>query len=242
MNKYISVLDTERFGFTVAKLPNAGEDIEHVLKGLRDLNTKLVIIRIDLSNIKLLNQLEKLGFETKDVQLTYNFNLTKGIPSHKPYEFVLRLFNPADIPQIVRIAGKSFQGYGHYSSDERLERQKCFDIYTDWAKRSCIDKSMADEIIVAENSDKLLGFLSLKINNEISGKYAAGVMGAVDPDWRKGGVFKAINIESLIWANKMNLTRVENNVLAVNYPVNGAYTSLNYKIIRAETTLHYWFD
>ena len=154
MNKYISVLDTERFGFTVAKLPNTGENIEPILKGLKEFNTKLVIIRIDSTNIRLLNKLEKLGFETKDVQLTYNFDLTKEIPLHKPYEFTLRVFNSNDIPQIIRIAEISFHNYGHYAADEKLERQKCFDIYTDWAKRSCMDKSIADEIIVAEKSDK----------------------------------------------------------------------------------------
>jgi len=241
LNKYISALDTERFGFTVAKLPGTGENVDKILEDLRGVNTKLVIIRIDLADLALLNKLERSGFETKDVQLTYNFDLAKEIPAHKPSGFTLRAFRPEDIPQITAIAETSFNNYGHYFADEKLDRKKCFDIYADWTQRSCVDKAIADEIIVAEQSGKLLGFLSLKIKEEGKGSYAAGVIGAIDPVWRKGGVFRAINIESLNWAKKLGLTRVENNVLAVNYPVNGTYISLNYKIIRSEITLHYWF-
>ena len=70
--------------------------------------------------------------------------------------------------------------------------------------------------------------------------YIAGVIGAVAPEYRKMGVFKEINIESLYLAKRLGITRVENNVLVTNYPVMKTYTSLKYTIIRSELTLHYW--
>ena len=73
-------------------------------------------------------------------------------------------------------------------------------------------------------------------------KYVAGLIGAVATDYRKLGVFQAINIESLYLAASLGVNRVENNVLITNIPVMKTYTSLCYNIIRSEITMLFWCE
>jgi hypothetical protein len=242
MHEFISELDSERFGFPVAKMPSDLENPELTIQNLKILATKLVITRVDLKNILMINRLEKLGFLIKDTQLTYNYNLTDSTPRQLSTGLALDSYKECYLKQLINVTKESFNNYGHYFADEKLDRKKCLEVYTDWIRNCCYDKSFSDKIIIAKKDSKAIGYLALKLFNESSVKYAAGVIGAVAPEHRKGGVFQAINIESLNWAKIQGCTRVENNVLATNFPVQNAYINLKYKIIRSEVTMHYWFN
>jgi predicted N-acetyltransferase YhbS len=242
MENYISQLDSTRFGFTVAKFSNNVENPEFIVRELKKVSTQLIIARIDFSNINLINQLEKLGFKYKDAQVTFSFNLLNKLPPRNHNQFSLVSFNDNHLSQMVDITRKSFNNYGHYFADDRLDKQKCAEIYIDWVERCGINKDIADEIIVAEKNNKVIGYLALKKSELNSEKYYAGVIGAVASEYRKSGVFQAINIESLNLAGINGASRVENNVLITNIPVLKTYTNLCYSIIRSEITMHYWYE
>jgi len=242
MHKYISKLDSERFGFTVAKFSNDIENPELIVNKLDELSTRLIIARIDFSNIKLINQLERIGFTYKDAQITFNFNLHNKLPLKTGNQFSIVPFNERHLPEMIDMTRKSFSNYGHYFADDKLDKQKCSEIYTDWIQRCCENKEIADEIIVAEKDNIAIGYLAVKKYIAENEKYIAGVIGAVSLEYRKFGVFQAINIESLHLAASQGMNRLENNVLVTNFPVMKSYTSLNYSIIRSEITMHYWYE
>ena len=242
MYKLISNLDTERFGFTVAKISNNIEKPDFIVKELKKMSTKLIIARVDFNNIKLINQLERIGFLYKDAQVTFNFDLQDRLPQKAHNDFNLTNFCNRHFPDIVEMTKSSFKNYGHYFADEKLNKEKCLEIYVDWIKRCCREKEVADTIIVAEKENIAIGYLALKTKNSDNEIYASGVIGAVSPKHRKMGVFHAINVESLYLSKNLNLNRVENNVLITNYPVIKTYTSLSYKIIKSEITMHYWCE
>jgi predicted acetyltransferase len=242
MHNYISKLDSERFGFIVAKLSGNIEKPELIIKGLKEFSTRLVIARIDFTNINVINQLERIGFIYKDAQITFNFNLKNNLPEINHNQFSLVPFNVKQIPELIAITKRSFINYGHYFADERLDKNKCSEIYIDWIKRCCETNETADEIIVAEKDNIVIGYLAIKKHYTNNEKYIAGVIGAVSPEHRNMGVFRAINIESLHLASKMGIDRVENNVLVTNFPVMKTYTSLGYNILRSEITMHYWYE
>jgi len=242
MHNYISTLDTERFGFSIAKITNNVENPELIVKELKEISTKLVIARVDLSNIKLINQLERIGFIYKDAQITFSFDLQKKLPlkNHNPFSIVS--FTNIHLPKLIEITKTSFSNYGHYFADDKLDNEKCSEIYTDWIQRCCNNKDISDEIIVAEKDNVAIGYLAVKKKRANNDVYLAGVIGAVSPEYRKLGVFHEINLESLHLALRLGAKRVENNVLITNYPVLKTYTSLCYNIIRAEITMHYWYE
>ena len=242
MQDFLSELDTERFGFRVAKIPSDLDNPELVIRNLETLSTKLIIARVDLKNLVMINRLEKLGFLIKDTQLTFNYNLKDYVPRHKRTGFSINSFKECYIKQIIEITEKSFNNYGHYFADEKLDRKKCLDIYIDWIKNCCYKKSFADNIIVAEKEGKLIGYLALKTYNNTDSKYTAGVIGAVAKEYRKEGVFQAINTASMNWAKSEGSERIENNVLITNFAVQNTYLKLKFSIIRSEVTMHYWFE
>ena len=242
MHDYLSKLDTERFGFPVAKFFNNIENPESIVGELKKISTKLIIARIDFSNIKLINQLERIGFSYRDALVTFNYNIQKRLPEIKHSHFSLVPYNEKHRLGIIDITKKSFGNYGHYFADDKLDKTKCIEIYIDWVRRCCENNNIADEIIVAEKDNKAIGFLAVKTYSTDNDKYIAGVIGAVAPEFRKIGVFKAINIETLHLANRLKANRVENKVLVTNFPVMKSYTSLCYNIIRSEITLHFWYE
>lgn len=239
---YLSKLDTDRFGFQVAKISDSIENPSMILQELKKISTKLVIARINLKKMKLINQLEKIGFTYKDAQITFSFDLNKELPINTHKDFLLTKYNSRHLSQIIEMTKYSFKNYGHYFADEKLDKDKCLEIYVDWIKRCCENTDVADNIIIAEKNDLAIGYLALKTYDNKNERYVAGVIGAVDPEYRKMGVFQAINIESILLAKELGANRIENNVLITNYPVMKSYTSLSYKIINSEITMHYWYE
>jgi hypothetical protein len=161
MDNFISEIDSQRFGFKIAKVNIYDYEPNMIIEKLNNSGVRLIISRVELSNLKLINNLENLGFETKDIQVTYRYDLLK--PLKKLYNnssFVIRSSKVNDIEELVNIAATSFEHYGHYSMDNLLDNSKCVEIYKDWVKRSCEDKSVADIVFVAEFEKKIVGFLS----------------------------------------------------------------------------------
>lgn len=241
MEKYISDLDTSRFGFKVAKVNVFDDTPLKIVKGLEKFGAKLIISRVFTSDIKLINQMEDAGFRLKDVQVTYNFNIAgKILPLITDDSYLYRSFESKDTDSVVRIASESFKDYGHYAKNEKIDKAKTNEIYADWAHRCCTSKDFSDHIIVAEIDKKVVGFLSFKIFTEERSQYAFAALGAVDKNHRKGGVFRNINLAGLHWAQKTGIQRVETNVLVTNFPVNTTYISLGFHTIRTESTFHCW--
>jgi len=240
MQKHLNKIDSERFGFRVAKFTNNIENPDSVMDELKKISTKLIIARIDFKNIKLINQLEKIGFQYKDAQVTFSFNLNRELPAYEQNDFLLTTYDKKYLSQIIKITKSSFNNYGHYFADDKLNKEKCLEIYIDWIKRCCENEEVADNLIVAEKNGEAIGYLALKTYHLEKEHFIAGVIGAVSPDYRKIGVFQAINIESIHLSKKLGANRVENNVLVTNFPVMKSFTSLSYTIIRSEITMHCW--
>ena len=242
--KYISTLDTERFGFKIAKTDFYDLKPEDAVNGFKELGVKLILSRIDGKNIELINKLEELGFRVKDNQLTYKYDLDGSIPSvpEEKYKYTTREVLEKDIPQLVKFTEESFSGYGHYFADERLERKKCIEIYKDWAYRSCTDKKVADKVFVAEFNGEAIGFLSFKIFSKDGRKYAAGGLGSVAKKHRNKSIFRAITVHGLKWGKETGLEWEEHNVLSSNYSVNRSFSRLGFRIVGSYVTLHGWLD
>ena len=242
MEKYISKLDSDRFGFKVAKIDDYNEKPEKLLENIQKFGVKLIISKINTKNIDLINYLENNGFCLKDIQLTYQFNLNQ-INSEifqTTSNFKIREFLDKDISNMIAIAAESFNDYGHYFADNRLDKKKCLDIYRDWTRRSCLDKNVADKIFVAELNNEVIGFLSFKIYEKKGKKYAAGGLGAVSKKHRNISVFSSIVKKGLVWGSEINLEWEEHNVLSNNYPVNCTFSKIGFKIVNSFVTLHCW--
>lgn len=244
IDNLISVLDTQRFGFKVVKLDFEQVDAACLIQAMRKDKVKFCIYRVSLDNLDFINLLENLGFEIKDVQVTYRYNLSDPLPDHvisSSNEVIIRDAIKRDINEIVSIARDAFSDYGHYAADKNIPKGKLKEIYGDWAKRSVEDKNTADKVILAEINNEIAGFLSFKIkrlNETIT--YAAGGLGCVSEKYRKQNIFRLITYEGLKWGIGEKFSWVEHNALVTNFPVNATFSKLGFKIYKSFATLHYW--
>lgn len=238
INRYISKVDSERFGFKVARINHFLEPVSETIAQFESLGVRLVISRVPTEAVQLINEMEDRGFKLKDVQVTYNLDINKKSPQLNENSFRYREYRTADYKAVVSIAAESFTNYGHYSNNKSLDFIDSSAIYADWASRCCQKEGLTDYIIIAEGNKEIAGFLALKILCEGPIKYAVGVMGAVSDKHSGLGVFRHLNIAGLVWAAEKDLNRVEHNVLVSNYPVNKTYSSLGFNIIRSEITFH----
>lgn len=238
--KFHSNLDTERFGFNIAKINEFDSPIVDILKSLKLNGYKLIISKVNANNLHLINELEKYGFELKDIQVTYKIETSDSLSLTQSANVMIRDAKLTDRNALFDIAQKSFKGYGHYAADKKLDAEKCNEIYSDWIVRS-FDKQVADNILIAEIDGRVAGFLSHKIYGS-ENKYAAGGIGAIDPVYRNRNIFQEITIAGINWARESNCKWVEHNVLITNYPVNRSFSNLGFRISNSFVTFHKWLS
>lgn len=234
-----SKIDTRRFGFKVAKTD--GEIFRK--SSLGEVNKegyKLIIAKVNLNDVDLINRLEDIGFRIKDTQITYKHNLANLKVKEKFNSRVtIREFKESDTPILVNIAKASFNNYGHYFKNNDLDKEKCLEVYEDWAYNTCTKKEVADKIIVACANDIPLGYLSFKIYDEGFGKrYAAGGMGAVDLKQRGKNIFPKILNAGLDWCLDVGLDWCEHNVIVSNFSVNKSMNKTGFKPGNPVATMH----
>ena len=245
MDKYLSTLDSNRFGIKVAKVDNWGTNPEELLISLRKNNFKLIITRLRCEDILTINTLEGLGLQIKDMQLTHRHEL-KNLPFESleiPSHMLIRDASEMDMPSIKNIAKEAFANYGHYSANNKLDKSKTNEIYEDWALRSYYDANVADKffVLTADNKE-VAGFLTFKLFNNDNQFYAVGGIGAVARSYRNQGIFHLLVKHGLLWGKQINLDWEEHNALATNYPVGKVFTSLGFNIASSFVTLHGWMD
>ncbi len=242
----ISELDTTRFGLIVSKIDDTNLLLDKTYRQrLKDAKVKLVISRIDNERIVELNKLEDIGFRLKDMQSTYRYDLVGDnfAGSHaSPKQVEIQKAKKSDANSVARLALESFDAYGHYFTDQRLDKESCVAIYADWAKRCCTDKEVADIMFIARIKTEIVGFLSFKLKKLDQKKYGYGLIGCVSSAHRNKKIFSSIVSDSLTWGKEKKLNWMEHNVLTTNYPVNRTFAKLNFRIVKSFSTLHYWIN
>ncbi len=243
-----SKIDSDRFGIKVGKVTEEdffASNTESVIQYFFQEKYDLIIARIDFKWVHFINKLENFGFKIKDAQNTLFYDLkgkTKADLPKKFSQFDIREFKPSDILTFVKLTRASFDGYGHYFADDRLNPNDCLDAYGDWAYNTCTNPKVADKIFVAELNNEIIGYLSFKTYKENGDNYAAGGMGAVNPKYRSLGIFRDVTIAGLEWGIDNKLDWEEHNVLANNFPVNKSFIKLGFKPEKFVITLHGWMD
>ena len=241
MQSILSVLDSKRFGINISKIDDIDVILgENFLSLLKSECIDLVITRLSAERIKDLNKLEHLGFEVKDIQSTYKFDYNRSTIDNKlKIDVEIRDAELRDVNKLMDISKSSFNNYGHYFADSKLNRNASIEIYSDWIRRSVEESDVADKVFVAEIGEDIAGFLSFKIiRNEKS--FAKGGIGAVSSDYRNSNIFSKLVLNGLVWGKTMGLDWEEHNVLCTNYPVNGVFSKLGFRIAHSFITLHYW--
>lgn len=239
MNIQISEWDTKHFGTKIAKLPYL-EDPSYIKKAIQesiDNDVKLLINRCPTGDFQWIHELERKGFLLMDTIVYYTLDLVNfQIPETK-YE--ARTATKKDIPAIKSIAKDSFTGYiSHFSADPKLDKSKCYEVYEQWAVNSLHDRHLADHVVLVEIEGVLAGFNTIKLKD--NGRTGDGRLSAVNPAFRRQGVYTDVVVNSLKWMRSKGCTKSERSTQITNISSQNTFIKLGYYLDRSYYTFHLW--
>lgn len=237
-----SPLDEQRFGVRCAQAAQVTADaVPSVVAYCHDEEIDLCIARCDTGDLPAAQALERSGFVLTDTLVWYERDLRKPSPSPALRSPVrIRPVERGEEDDVLRLAAAAFRGYaGHYHADPRLDPRLADEVYADWARRSCTDAGVADEVLVAESESRLVGFTTVRLNGA---EEAEGLLDGVAPEARGLGIFTGLLVERLRWSYGEGATRATVSTQITNIVAQRTWSKLGYLPQRARYTFHGWFD
>jgi GNAT superfamily N-acetyltransferase len=237
----LSALDEERFGIRTAKAVIGDESgVREAIESARALGARMFIVRCRTNDVHTAQKLEKSGCELMDVLVYFSRDLQKHpIAGEKP-RVTIRTVRESDSSEVAAVARASFAGYfGHYHADPRLDRAKADEVYVSWAHRSCVDREVANEVLIAEHEDEIVGFATLRLNTPSEGE---GVLFAVLPSAQGRGIYRSFMLRGMEWCAEQGASTMVVSTQITNIAVQKVWTRLGFEPHKSYLTFHRWFD
>jgi GNAT superfamily N-acetyltransferase len=236
-----SALDERRWGVKTARATITDDrDLDHANRFCELHGVSFLILRVSTSKLQLVREIERQGGFLTDTLLWFRRDMTQPLPALERPGVRVRPLKPGETDDVLSIAEASFQGYmGHYHADPRLDRAECDDLYSDWARRGCEDKKVADAVLVAESEGRLDGFALLKVHQAIHGDVT---LSGVHPRARRRGIYAALMVAALRWASDQHLRSMMSSTQVTNHASQRLWADLGFRIDSSLYTLHRWFE
>ena len=237
----ISDLDELRFGIRVARVSRlTTESLPTVLSTCRESGVLLLIARCSCADFDTVHSALDRGFLLVDTQLIYKLRLDAEPPIRECPGIFVRSRVPGDADQVERIAREAFRDYcGHYHNDPRLDRAASTEVYASWAKRSCVDREVADEVLMAEVDEGTVGFVALKLKSDGIGEIT---LNAVHPEAQRGGVYGVLAARSLRWFHQRGVRHVVTSTHIANTGPQKVWCRMGFEPCSGAYTFHAWLD
>lgn len=237
----LSPLDEERFDIRTAKAQVATVDeVTSTLDFCRQQSVRLLIARCPADRWAAAHALEVAGSRLMDVLVYFKRDLQKTSFPEAAGATTVRTASPQDAEVIAAIARESFKGYqGHYHADPRLDRTACDEVYASWARRSCLSREVAHEVLVATHETELLGFITLRRNSPTEGEVC---LNAVTPAAQGQGIYRTLMIHALTWCRDRGCRQVIVSTQITNIAVQKVWARVGFEPDRSYLTFHCWFD
>lgn len=238
---HLSAIDEERFGIRTARALHVTLDsLSQIIAFCRSNHVAFLIARCLVDDLGAAQAMEREGFLLMDTLIYYGFDLSRlSVP---PAGDVIRVrsFDAGEEEAVRAVAVAAFHGYfGHYHADPRLDRRQCDEVYVSWAYRSCVSREVADEVLVADCEDGLLGFITLKAKSTEEAE--GGLLGVVSTA-RGTGVAQALMTHALQWCQGKGLRRMLISTQITNLASQKLWVRLGFEPSHAYYTFHKWFD
>ena len=233
--------DTSFFGFKVARLQTqAPEQMDEAERICREQRIRLLISRFDTHNVSFAHELEQHGGELMDTIVRYRLKLDRTQIPSIPGPATIRPCLDNEVDEVAAVASATFDNYGvgHFHQDARLDRDKCDALYVEWARNSCLDRNLADMVLVAEMDGRIVGFATDKIVGEGVGE---GILFGTSPEARGKQIYRAFMVASMHWCASQGLERMQVATQVNNYAVQSVWASLGFRICASCYTFHKWF-
>jgi dTDP-4-amino-4,6-dideoxy-D-galactose acyltransferase len=153
----------------------------------------------------------------------------------KCINYVIRPSVSTDIPTLRSIAKVSFRITRFYY-DANFPTELCDALYETWIEKSCTRND--ETVLVAENQDNPIGFISCKLVNQNQGEI--GLVG-VRPDWQGKGLGLELINEALFWFSGKGVSQVKVITQGRNSQAQRLYQRCGFLTDTIQIWYHKWF-
>jgi hypothetical protein len=229
------------FGSDAALLPHI---LDVTIEALHQRGVRHISARADVADIGLVALLESVGFRLMDALVTYTTRPRKEPPNPVREVGTIRDFVDRDAEELLQIATAAYAGFrGRFHLDPHLPQERCDAFYVEWA-RQCLNRTMADTILVSEGAEgQLLGFLAYRRREPVSSvggvPVFGGGLGACRTD-TPGAYAGLIRAGTLLAHSHEGVAECQTQ--NYNFPTIRIYEAVGAHYVRAEYTLHRWLS
>lgn len=235
-----SPIDESRFGIRIARVNQAAVGLlPDILDYCHAEQVEMLIARCDAADLAAVQAMERAGFLLMDT-LVYFGRALSSLPTYQVTpDLTIRPVRSDEAGQVESMAVEIFKGYGgHYHADPRLDRAQCDAVYPSWAYRSCLVREVADQVLVAESQNALVGFAAIRLNDADEGEVTLyGVL----PSAQRHGVGQALLLNAMHWLAAQDASRFVISTQVTNYASQTVWVRLGLTPYRAFYTFHKWF-
>lgn len=235
--------DTAFFGFKTARLHTLrlNENIvKYALNYCRNEGVDVLYYLSDCHDPLSVKLAEKYGFHFTDIRLTFGMNLKDYAPRDVGNGFIIREVSLSDIPELRRIAAKSYIDSRYYF-DQNYPLKTCEKFYSDWIEKSC--RGFANKVFVAEMGGCTVGYITCDKKPDVESRRGCGRITLVGVDESAKGrdigpslVYKALN-----WFHEKKIREVMVITQGRNYKAQRLYQKCGFKTILTQLWYHRWF-
>lgn len=236
-------VEMARLDYVLGKDPVARKAaLKGVLDQLRASGVRHVAARVDAADHRTALLLQEHAFRYVGALLTHVARPGKEEPRAVREVGTVRPYEPGDSGELVALATEAFAGTAsRFHVDPNLPKGRADTFYTEWAK-ACVSGSMADTILVAEDDDRMIGFLAFRTVNPISKVSGAPVFGGGLGACRagSGGAYAGLIKAGTLWAHQHGAI-AEVQTPADNSAAIHIFESVGFSHRRTDYLFHLWF-
>jgi len=241
MNISLSEIDARRFGIITAKaFLDQSDQVNDVMNWCIEKKAELLIARTPVENITLAQDMEAAGSSLADTLIYYKNQNFQDMPFAAADGYSWRFATASDAEEVGQLSGRIFKNYqGHYHADRRLNKSDCDEVYVSWAVNSCLDKNIADTMLVISFNQKIAGFLTLKT---IDRETCEIVLNGVDPDFQNQGIYSLLIRLAKKWATEHQFRQIVVSTQLNNLAVQKVWCRHGFEPHKSFYTFHKWFS
>jgi dTDP-4-amino-4,6-dideoxy-D-galactose acyltransferase len=161
----------------------------------------------------------------KEVEIPIENDFTGIMPFDKNKFSIEKLY------ELSYVCGK----YSRFNLDEKFDNEKFKKLYRIWIDNSLNGKN-ADELLVYQENEELIGFVTYKIDNDVATYYLLAV--SPEHQGRKIGIKLFEYVAHKMY--KLNIKKLMIPTQKSNVGACYIYEKLGYKILEEKYIKHYW--
>ncbi len=179
---------------------------------------------------------EDHGFRFRDIRVAFDRILGEAKNASFPESIAIRPFRLEDVERLREISRAAYENT-RFFNDTHFPHDRCVDMYDTWIRKSCLE-NYADQVIVAELNQQLVGYVTCKLMSE-KREGSIGLIGIAE-EARNQGLGQHLIEAALNWFVQQNMEKVSVITQGRNIGAQRLYQKCGFATRSVQLWYHRW--